>query len=140
MITRTVEIGSRSFRMSCSALVPRLYRRASGRDLIRDMMTLRENYNRSLKAQIELKKRAAEENREINDDELRAAQLSSIDLEIFENLAWAFVKDAERDAVPNSPDEWLNDIDGIFSIYTVFPAMCQIWNESNAQTSTPAKK
>lgn len=140
MIKRNVEFDGLKITMSCSALVPRLYRRACGRDLIVDMKNLREKYNASITAQLDLQKRAAEEGREIDPEELRAAQLSAIDLEVFENLAWAFVKDADIHGIPDTPDEWLNSLDGVFSVYKLFPIMCQIWNDSNKQTSDAAKK
>lgn len=128
-MTKEIKAGEIVVKMRCSALVPRLYRRATNRDLMRDMAALRESYNKALKAQING-----------TEDEKRAAQLSALDLEVFENLAWAFCKDADRENVPDNPDEWLDAFPGIFSIYEVFPAMINLWNDSNATTSTPAKK
>lgn len=128
-MTKTIKVGENEVTMRCSALVPRLYRRATGRDLMRDMAALRENYNKALKAQISG-----------TEEEKRLAQLSALDLEVFENLAWAFCRDADPQNVPNDPDEWLDQFPGIFSIYEVFPAMVDLWNDSNRTTSVPAKK
>lgn len=128
-MTKTIKVGEIEVTMRCSALVPRLYRRATGRDLMRDMAALRENYNKALKAQISG-----------TEEEKRLAQLSALDLEVFENLAWAFCRDADPQNVPNDPDEWLDQFPGIFSIYEVFPAMVDLWNDSNRTTSVPAKK
>ena len=68
------------------------------------------------------------------------ATVNVSDLEIFENLAWAFCRDADPEHVPDNPDEWLDQFPGIFSIYSVFPAMVDLWNDTNKQTSIPAKK
>lgn len=128
-MTKTIDIGGVEVTMRCSALVPRLYRRATGRDLMRDMAQLRENYNNALRASITG-----------TEEEKQANQLNALDLEIFENLAWAFCRDADPEHVPDNPDEWLDQFPGIFSIYSVFPAMVDLWNDTNKQTSIPAKK
>lgn len=128
-MTKTIDIGGVEVTMRCSALVPRLYRRATGRDLMRDMAALRENYNKALRASITG-----------TEEEKQANQLNALDLEIFENLAWAFCRDADPEHVPDNPDEWLDQFPGIFSIYSVFPAMVDLWNDTNKQTSIPAKK
>lgn len=128
-MTKTIDIGGVEVTMRCSALVPRLYRRATGRDLMRDMAALRENYNKALRASITG-----------TEEEKQANQLNALDLEIFENLAWAFCRDADPEHVPDNPDEWLDQFPGIFSIYSVFPSMVDLWNDTNKQTSIPAKK
>lgn len=128
-MTKTIDIGGVEVTMRCSALVPRLYRRATGRDLMRDMAALRENYNKALRASITG-----------TEEEKQANQLNALDLEIFENLAWAFCRDADPEHVPDNPDEWLDQFPGIFSIYAVFPSMVDLWNDTNKQTSIPAKK
>ena len=128
-MTKTIDIGGVEVTMRCSALVPRLYRRATGRDLMRDMAALRENYNNALRASITG-----------TEEEKQANQLNALDLEIFENLAWAFCRDADPEHVPDNPDEWLDQFPGIFSIYAVFPSMVDLWNDTNKQTSIPAKK
>ena len=125
---KTIQIGEVEVTMRCSALVPRLYRRATGRDLMRDMAALRESYNKALSAAIHG-----------TEEEKKMAQLSALDLEVFENLAWAFCRDADP-SVPDTPDEWLDQFPGVFSIYEVFPKMVDLWNESNRTTSVPAKK
>ena len=130
-MTKTIDIGGVEVTMRCSALVPRLYRRATGRDLMRDMAALRENYNKALRANMDKK---------LTEEERQAAQLSVVDLETFEDLAWAFSRDADPEHVPDNPDEWLDQFPGMFSIYAVFPSMVDLWNDTNKQTSIPAKK
>ena len=49
------------------------------------------------------------------------------------------MKQAGED-VGNSPDEWLDSFEGVFSIYEVFPTVAELWQDNNASTSTPRKK
>lgn len=129
MMTRTVNIGGKEVRMRASALIPRLYRVQFGRDMISDMRQLIKSYNRAVKA---LGKDATEEQRQ-------DAQLSMMDLTIFENVAYMMIKHAGED-VPPTPDEWLDSIDGIFSIYNVMPTILELWGENQKTTSIPKKK
>lgn len=129
MMTRTVNIGGRVVRMRASALIPRLYRVQFGRDMISDMRQLIKSYNKAVKA---LEKDVTEEQRQ-------DAQLSMMDLTIFENVAYMMIKHAGED-VPPTPDEWLDSIDGIFSIYNVMPTILELWGENQKTTSIPKKK
>ena len=138
-MTKQITIGERTIQLRCSALMPRLYRRATGRDLIRDMNELRKNYNHVLNEQKRLIAAAQAENRDITEEEARGAMLSVMDLEVFENLAWACAYDADK-TVPADPDEWLSTFEGPFDIYQVFPVIIDLWNESNRQTSVSPKK
>ena len=60
--------------------------------------------------------------------------LDVIDLEIFENIAWLFMKHAGED-VGETPDEWLESFDGIFSIYEIMPEVIELWGLDQLQTS-----
>ena len=86
---RTVNVGGKEVKMRASALIPRLYRFKFGRDMIADMRQLQKAY---LKA-VSLPKDATEEERQ-------DAQLSSLDLTIFENTAWLMIKHANEDKWP----------------------------------------
>lgn len=125
---RTVNVGGKEVKMRASALIPRLYRFKFGRDMISDMRQLQKSY---LKA-ITLPKDAS-------DEERQDAQLSVLDLTIFENTAWLMIKHANED-VPDDPDEWLDSIDGVFSIYEIMPTILELWNANQATTSVPRKK
>lgn len=118
-VLRTVHVGNQDIPMRASARIPRLYRVKFGRDIIRDI-------NR-LKKSMEAVKKDPE------------AELDVMDLTIFEDMAWLFAKHADPD-VPADPDDWLDSIDGVFSIYEAFPAILDLWAENAAQTSVPAKK
>lgn len=125
---RTLNIGGAELRMRASALIPRLYRFKFGRDLIKDMSQLEKAYKKALSV-----KEGA------TDEERRDAELSILDLTIFENVAWAMAKNADPN-VPNDPGEWLDSIDGIFSVYEVLPEILEIWTDGLNTTSIPAKK
>lgn len=141
---RTVTIDGKTVTLRASALVPRLYRHLIGRDIIRDLATLRKAYDAALKAQ----EAGADE------DEQNEAGMSVADLEIFENVAWVMLKHGAefRDteygrvlmngdmAIGRNPDEWLDQLDGTFSVYEVLPVILELWGANQRTTSTPAKK
>jgi hypothetical protein len=115
---RTVKIDGRDVRMRASALIPRLYRYKFGRDVVQDMATLRKNY---LKAKDE------------------DGELSAIDLEVFENIAWLMIRHAGEE-IPDSPEEWLDTIDGVFSVYEILPVILDLWGQNFATTAKAKKK
>ena len=129
MMTRTVNIGGKEVRMRASALIPRLYRVQFGRDMISDMRQLLKSYNKAVKSL----------GKDVTEEQRQAAQLSMMDLTIFENVAYMMIKYAGED-VPPTPDEWLDSIDGIFSIYNVMPTILELWGENQKTTSIPKKK
>lgn len=124
---KKVMIGGKEYRMRASALIPRLYRFKLGRDMVADMNQLTKSYQKILKS-----KNASEE-------EKRDAQFSVADLTIFENVAFMMVKHAGED-IPDTPEEWLDSIEGVFSIYEILPDILSLWSANNAQTSVPGKK
>ena len=124
---KKVMIGGKEYRMRASALIPRLYRFKFGRDMVTDMNQLTKSYQKILKS-----KNASEE-------EKRDAQFSVADLTIFENVAFMMVKHAGED-IPATPEEWLDSIEGVFSIYEILPDILSLWSANNAQTSVPGKK
>lgn len=141
---RTIAVDGKTVTLRASALVQRLYRHLIGRDIIRDMAALKKAYNAALDA----KTAGADEE---GQDE---AAMTAMDLEIFENIAWVMLKHAAefRDTesgrvlmngdmvVGQSPDEWLEQMDGVFSVYDVLPVILELWDTNQRTTSTPAKK
>ena len=125
---RTIKVGGAELRMRASALIPRLYRFRFGRDLIKDMSQLEKAYKRAMSVK-----------EDATDDEKQDAQLGVLDLTIFENVAWAMAKNADPN-VPNDPDEWLDTIDGVFSVYEVLPQILDLWTAGLETTSKPVKK
>lgn len=123
---KTIEINGRGMKMRASALLPRLYRGYFGRDMICDMRKLQKAYT------------AATESKE-TDEEKQDAQLSVTDLTLFENVAWLMLKHG-GEKVGGSPEEWLDELDGVFSVYEILPQILDMWNINNATTSKPKKK
>lgn len=117
---KTISVGGKAVRMRASALVPRLYRFKLGRDMIKDMSQLEAAYKKA-------------------SDSSGEEMLSVLDLTIFENVAWVMCKAADP-SVPDDPDEWLDQIDGVFSVYEVLPQIMELWSMGLATTSTPVKK
>ena len=124
---KIVIVDGKEVRMRASALIPRLYRVKFGRDMIADMRQLQKAYNRAANLPAD----ATEEQRQ-------DAQLSALDLTIFENVAYMMVKHAGSD-IPNTAEEWLDSFDGVFSIYEVLPAILELWHLTNQTTSIPKK-
>ena len=125
---KTISVGGKEFRMRASALIPRLDRNKFRRDMIKDMKQLEKDF-----------KKAVNLPEDATEDEILDAQLSVMDLTIFENVAWLMVKNAGED-IPVDPDEWLDTIDGVFSVFEVLPQMLDIWEGNLATTSVPRKK
>ena len=121
---KTIMIDGREVRLRASAAIPRLYRIKFRRDILQDMQTI---------------KKAVEKFTRENAQE--GGQRSSIPLEaleLFENVSYLMAKHADP-AVPSTVEEWLDGFE-TFSIYTVFPAIEELWMANVQQLSTPAKK
>ena len=73
---RTVNISGKEVKMRASALIPRLYRFKFGRDMISDMRQLQKSYLKAISLSMDA-----------SDEERQDAQLSVLDLTIFENTA-----------------------------------------------------
>ena len=125
---RTVEIDGKPVRLRTSALIPRMYRFKFGRDLVADMNQLRKSW-----------KRVQELPADATDEQRQDAQLDAADLTIFENVAYLMVKNAGGD-IPDTPDELLDSMDGVFSVYEVLPVILELWGANLETTSRPKKK
>ena len=124
---KVINIGGKDVKMRASALIPRMYRFKFGRDILRDMTSLK----KAFKKRNELPGDATDEQKE-------EATLSEMDLTIFENVAYIMAKHADQ-TIPENPDEWLDGFE-MFSIYEVFPEILEMWELNNATTSKPKKK
>lgn len=118
-LVRDIPVGAITVPMRASALIPRLYRVKFGRDIIRDMTRLQKNMN------------------EAKDDP--DVDLDVADLTIFEDVAWIMAKHADPN-VPSDPDEWLDGIPGVLSIYEALPEIIALWSENLNTTSVQRKK
>lgn len=125
---RTVTVGGKEVKMRATALIPRLYRFKFKRDMVADMRQLQRAYAK-----------ASALPEDATDEERQDAQLSVADLTIFENVAYIMVKHGGSD-IPDTPEDWLDSIDGVFSIYEVLPVILELWNANTETTSIPKKK
>lgn len=124
---KTIRIGDKEVVLRATAYIPRLYRIKFGRDMIQDMRQLQKAYRKATS----LPEGASEE-------EQQDAQLSVMDLTIFEDVAYMMAKHADK-TVPGSPDEWLDTLPGVFSVYEVLPEILELWGLSNQTTSVSKK-
>lgn len=125
---KTIIISGKEVKMRASALIPRLYRFRFSRDMISDMRQLQKSF-----------KKATSLPEDATEEEKQDAQLSVMDLTIFENVAYIMAKHADH-TIPTSMEEWLDSFDGVFSIYEVLPVILELWGLSNQTTSIPKKK
>lgn len=125
---KIIKIDDQDVKFRATARTPRLYRGLIGRDMIRDMERLRVAYNK-----------AAALPEDASEEEKQDAQLTMVDLEIFENIAYIMARQATPDMEEQTADEWLDKFN-MFSIYQVLPELLKLWQLNTAQTSTPKKK
>ena len=95
------EVGFRA-----SALTPRLYRHKIGRDIIRDLNQLKRSYEKTVAAQKIQKPGENATEQQVNEYEqaMQDAQLSVMDLEIFENVAFVMARQYDAN-IPNTAEE-----------------------------------
>lgn len=116
-ITTTITVDGKEVTLRASAAVPRLYRIKFRRDIIVDMQAVA---------------------RAMEDKDQTGQDIPLEALELFENMAYIMAKHGDKDAVPDSPDEWLEEF-STFSIYKIFPVLQALW-EGNMEALDVAKK
>lgn len=116
-ITTTITVDGKEVTLRASAAVPRLYRIKFRRDIILDMQAVA---------------------RAMEDKDKTGQDLPLEALELFENMAYIMAKHGDKDHVPDSPDEWLEEFP-TFSIYKIFPVLQALW-EGNMEALDVAKK
>lgn len=116
-ITTTITVDGKEVTLRASAAVPRLYRIKFRRDIILDMQAVA---------------------RAMEDKDKTGQDLPMEALELFENMAYIMAKHGDKDAVPDGPDEWLDEFP-TFSIYKIFPVLQALW-EGNMEALNVAKK
>jgi hypothetical protein len=116
MAIRTVEIAGKQVSFKASAAIPRIYRIKFGRDIFKDLISLKGL---------------------VQSSEEGEAVLSNADLEIFENVAYLMAKHADP-TQPDNIDDWLDQFD-MFAIYEVLPVILELWT-ANIATQVESKK
>lgn len=136
----TITIDGREVGFRATALTPRLYRCKMGRDIIRDLNQLKSSYSGAVAAQSASQpgEDATEEERAAYEQACQEAQLSVMDLQIFEDVAYIMAKQYDA-SIPATSEEWLDGF-SMFSIYEVLPVILSLWGLGQATTSVPKKK
>ena len=124
---KKINIDGKEVGFQATALTPRLYRHKIGRDIVRDLNQLRSAYAK-----------AAALPPEATEEERQDAQLSAMDLEIFENAAYIMARQFDC-SIPDTPEEWLDGFQ-TFSIYEILPHIIELWALNNKTTAKPKKK
>ena len=109
-LTTTVTVDGKEVTFRASAEILRMYRFKFRRDVLMDMQRKKKT----------------------------GADIPIESLTIFENIAYIMAKHGGKDAVPNSPDEWLDEF-STFSIYELFPVIKALWDR-NEEALDIAKK
>jgi len=109
---KTINIAGQDLVIESNALLPRLYRKEFGRDLMIDMRKLSERYQKDP---------------------------DNIDTEVLENVTWLMLRSAGND-VGESVEGWLAGLDDIMSVYMAMSEVVDLWLGSQKTTSRPKKK
>ena len=115
-LTKEIIIEEKPVKFRASAMILRIYRIAFRRDIMQDLVKLKAAYQKN-----------------IEED----SEFGSIDLEIFENVAYVMAYHADNSI--GSVDEWLDGF-GTFSIYEVLPEILALWIDSEVSTVESKKK
>ena len=130
-VTKTIQIDGKDVTFRASAAVPRMYRIKFRRDIFQDMSILMKDLE---KAKEREKAAAIAEGREWKDDgSISVSFLDISSLEIFENVAYMMAKYGDPDNVPNTADEWLDQI------YMIFPQLIDLWGMNTEQINESKK-
>ena len=117
-MTKEISLGGEIKHFRATARTPKLYRAFFGRDIIADMTQLIKAYENKSK---------------------HGENMTIEDLEIFERVTWLFLKQGGED-VPDNLDDWLDSIDGIFTVYELQQPLIELWAANLHTTSQPKKK
>lgn len=116
-MTKKINIDGKDVMFKASAAIPRIYRLKFHRDIYKDLRDLEKAVDSS-----------SEE----------PSSLDLFSLEMFENIAFVMAKHADPTAVPDSPEDWLDEFN-TFSIYQVLPEIIELWG-LNVQSEVESKK
>ncbi|MCD7923142.1 MAG: hypothetical protein LUG27_12075 [Clostridiales bacterium] len=114
---KTIQIDGKDVVFKASAAIPRIYRLKFQRDIYKDLRLLE---------------------KAVGESDEKESGLDLFSLEMFENIAYIMAKHADPKAVPDSPEEWLDEFN-TFSIYQVLPEIIKLWG-LNIQTEAESKK
>lgn len=116
-MTKKINIDGKDVMFKASAAIPRIYRLKFHRDIYKDLRDLEKAVDSSSEEQ---------------------SSLDLFSLEMFENIAFIMAKHADPTAVPDSPEDWLDEFN-TFSIYQVLPEIIELWG-LNVRSEVESKK
>lgn len=116
-MTKKIQIDGKDVVFKASAAIPRIYRLKFHRDIYKDLRDLE---------------------KAVDSSSAEKSNLDLFSLEMFENIAYIMAKHADPTAVPDSPEEWLDEF-STFSIYQVLPEIIELWG-LNVQSEVESKK
>ena len=116
-MTKKINIDGKDVMFKAIAAIPRIYRLKFHRDIYKDLRDLEKAVDSSSEEQ---------------------SSLDLFSLEMFENIAFIMAKHADPTAVPDSPEDWLDEFN-TFSIYQVLPEIIELWG-LNVQSEVESKK
>lgn len=116
-MTKKINIDGKDVMFKASAAIPRIYRLKFHRDIYKDLRDLEKAVDSSGEEQ---------------------SSLDLFSLEMFENIAFVMAKHADPTAVPDSPEDWLDEFN-TFSIYQVLPEIIELWG-LNVKSEVESKK
>ena len=116
-MTKKINIDGKDVMFKASAAIPRIYRLKFHRDIYKDLRDLEKAVDSSSEEQ---------------------SSLDLFSLEMFEKIAFVMAKHADPTAVPDSPEDWLDEFN-TFSIYQVLPEIIELWG-LNVQSEVESKK
>ena len=117
-MTKTIEIDGKEVTFRATAAIPRLYRIKFGRDILQDIVKLRDAMAAKAKEKTPIPPNC---------------------LQIFENVAYIMAKHGDPEMTAKSPEEWLDGFE-TFSIYAILPAILALWAANVATLSESKKK
>lgn len=123
---KIIRIDEKDVGFRATALTPRFYRHKIGRDIVQDMNRLQKSFEK-----VKVSKKNASK------EEMEEAQLSVLDLTIFEDISYIMAKQYDS-TIANSVEEWLDGF-SCFSIYEILPSLIELWG-INQQTTSKSKK
>lgn len=117
-MTKTIEIDGKKVTFRATAAIPRLYRIKFGRDILQDIVKLRDAMVAKDKEKTPIPPNC---------------------LQIFEDVAYIMAKHGDPEMAEKSPEEWLDSFE-TFSIYAVLPVILALWAENVKAISESKKK
>lgn len=104
---KILNIAGKEVGLRATALTPRLYRHKIGRDIIQDMAKLQKAFSK-----------AAQLPQDATEEERQEAQLSVMDLEIFENVAFIMAGSMTRTSLARWTPGWISSTPSPFTRFS----------------------